>query len=151
MDRQTLRDGVYRFNADGTAGLADWQRSGRRSRLCEGEQAVLKALILRGPYPEPDGISVRRVVGVRRICRDRLRGGLHGSRHAPTDERARPIAPEDPAPPSAIRPDDAFGLVLPHADTALTSLFLDAFSASLAPSVTPFSSGIGRAGTSPGG
>ncbi|MDR3375823.1 MAG: IS630 family transposase, partial [Ancalomicrobiaceae bacterium] len=37
----------------------------------------------------------------------------------------------------AVRPgtDDSFGLILPHADTAMMTLFLDAFSASLAPNV----------------
>lgn len=43
--------GVHRFNADGVAGLADRPRSGRRTRLGDGEQAVLKAMILRGPDP----------------------------------------------------------------------------------------------------
>ena len=57
MDRQTLRDWVHRFNADGIAGLADRPRSGRRTRLGEGEQAVLKAMILRGPDPEKAGVS----------------------------------------------------------------------------------------------
>lgn len=33
MDRQTLRDWVHRFNADGIAGLADRPRSGPRTRL----------------------------------------------------------------------------------------------------------------------
>ncbi|MEJ1159543.1 helix-turn-helix domain-containing protein [Prosthecomicrobium sp. N25] len=52
MDRQMLRDWVIRFNAEGIAGLADRHRSGRPPWLDEGEQAVLKAMILRGPDRE---------------------------------------------------------------------------------------------------
>src|ERR687897_530299 len=47
MDRQTLRDWVIRFNADGIAGLSDQPRSGRPPWLTEGEQAALKAVMLR--------------------------------------------------------------------------------------------------------
>lgn len=72
MDRQTLRDWVHRFNADGIAGLADRPRSGRRTRLGDGEQAVLKAMILRGPDPETDGVSAWRVADVCRLCRERF-------------------------------------------------------------------------------
>ena len=72
MDRQTLRDWVHRFNALGIAGLSDRPRSGRRSRLGDGEQAVLKALILRGPDPETDGVSAWRVADVCRICKERF-------------------------------------------------------------------------------
>ena len=35
MDRQTLRDWVHRYNADGVAGLADRPRPGRQPRLSE--------------------------------------------------------------------------------------------------------------------
>jgi len=51
MDRQTLRDRVHRFNAEGEAGLGEQPRPGRRPRLSEGEQAALKAVVLRGPAP----------------------------------------------------------------------------------------------------
>ncbi len=56
MERQAVRDAVVRYNADGLAGLRDRPHR-RRSRLTEGQQAVLRALILRGPDPEQDGIS----------------------------------------------------------------------------------------------
>lgn len=72
MDRQTLRDWVHRFNAEGIAGLADRPRSGRRAWLSEGEQAVLKAMILRGPDPERDGVSAWRAVDVRRMVKERF-------------------------------------------------------------------------------
>lgn len=60
MDRQTLRDWVIRFNAEGVEGLRDRPRSGRPSWLDDGQLATLKALVLRGPDPERDGVSTWR-------------------------------------------------------------------------------------------
>jgi transposase len=57
MDRQTLRDWVVRYNADGIAGLADRWGDGRPTRLDADEQAELARVILAGPDPEVDGIS----------------------------------------------------------------------------------------------
>ena len=62
MERQALRDAVLRFNAEGPEGLHDRPRSGRPERLSEGQQAALKAHILRGPDPERDGVSAWRLV-----------------------------------------------------------------------------------------
>src|SRR5215216_1698823 len=56
MERQALRDAVLRFNAEGPAGLHDKPRPGRPERLSDGQQAALKAQILRGPRPERDGV-----------------------------------------------------------------------------------------------
>src|SRR3712207_3870967 len=52
MDRQTLRDWVHRYNAAGIEGLSDRPRAGRPCRSGEGQQATLKALVLRGPKLE---------------------------------------------------------------------------------------------------
>ena len=60
MERQALRDAVLRFNAAGPAGLHDKPRSGRPERLSAGQQAALKAHVLRGPAPERDGVSAWR-------------------------------------------------------------------------------------------
>jgi transposase len=56
MERQALRDAVLRYNAEGVDGLTDRPHI-RASRLTEGQQAALRALILRGPDPDRDGIS----------------------------------------------------------------------------------------------
>ena len=72
MDRQTLRDWVIRFNAAGVAGLRDRSRSGRRPWMTEGQQAALKALVLRGPDPERDGVSAWRIVDLCRIAEERF-------------------------------------------------------------------------------
>src|SRR4051794_14646331 len=55
MDRQTLRDWVHRYNAEGVEGLRDRPRPGRPCALDEGQQATLKALVLGGPRLERDG------------------------------------------------------------------------------------------------
>jgi transposase len=72
MDRQTLRDWVIRFNAEGVHGLRDQPRSGRPMRMTEGQQATLKAIVLRGPDPERDGLSSWRIVDLCRIAEERF-------------------------------------------------------------------------------
>ena len=56
MDRQTLRDWVHRYNADGLAGLADQPRSGRPARLTEAQQAEVARWVNDGPDLEVDGV-----------------------------------------------------------------------------------------------
>ncbi len=72
MDRQTLRDWVHRFNAEGVEGLCDRPHLGRPVRLSEGEQAALKAIVLRGPDPERDGVSAWRAADLCRIAEQRF-------------------------------------------------------------------------------
>ena len=54
MTGQTLGDWVHRYNEEGVEGLRDRPRSGRPCALDEGQQAVLKALVLRGPDLKTD-------------------------------------------------------------------------------------------------
>jgi transposase len=82
MDRQTLRDWVIRYNAEGVTGLRDRPRSGRPPRLSAGEQAALKAAILRGPDPERDGIAEFRLKDIQGLIARRYgvgysSGGTH--------------------------------------------------------------------------
>jgi transposase len=83
MDRQTVRDWVIRYNERGPEGLRDRPRSGRKPRLNEGQQAALKAMILRGPRPEKDGVSRWRIKDLCRIAAERFGvvyrpGGMRG-------------------------------------------------------------------------
>src|SRR4051794_39125136 len=55
MDRQTLRDGVHRYNDEGLAGLHDRHRSGRKPRLTPEQEAELAAAVEQGPDPGRDG------------------------------------------------------------------------------------------------
>jgi transposase len=52
MDRQTLRDWVHRYNAEGLAGLSDRSPPGRRPRLTAKQMAELKAILQQGPDPD---------------------------------------------------------------------------------------------------
>jgi transposase len=52
---------VHRYNEEGTAGLRDRPRPGRPCGLDEGQQAALKALVLRGPRLARDGCVAWRV------------------------------------------------------------------------------------------
>jgi transposase len=62
MDRQTLRDWVHRYNAEGIAGLCNRPAPGRRPKLSEGQMAALKAVVLAGPDPALDKIARWRIV-----------------------------------------------------------------------------------------
>lgn len=57
MDRQSLRDWAHRFNEAGIGGLRDRPHCGRPSRLDGDQRAKFKALVLRGPDIERDGLS----------------------------------------------------------------------------------------------
>jgi transposase len=52
IERQSLRDAVLRFNAEGLAGLLDRPHGHRPEVLSEGEQAMLVPRVLVGPAPE---------------------------------------------------------------------------------------------------
>jgi transposase len=56
MDRQTLRDWVHRYNAEGLAGLKNRRGPGRPCQLSAAQKAELAALVEKGPDPEKDGI-----------------------------------------------------------------------------------------------
>jgi transposase len=70
MARQTLRDWIVRFNAEGIEGLRDRPKSGRPTSLDEGQLAV-KALVLRGPNPERNQVSSWRAKDLGRLAEDR--------------------------------------------------------------------------------
>ena len=101
MDRQTLRDWVIRFNAEGIEGLRDRPKSGRPAWLDEGQLAAFKALVLRGPDPERDGLSTWRAKDLCRIVEDRFgvsyaQNGMLRLLHdlGLSWQKARPVHPE---------------------------------------------------------
>jgi transposase len=65
MDRQTLRDWVHRYNADGLAGLVSKVGLGPSRLLNEAQMAELLALVLEGPDPEVDKVVRWRCVDLR--------------------------------------------------------------------------------------
>src|SRR5437764_8365906 len=72
MDRQTLRDWVHRYNAEGVEGLRDRPRLGRPCALDEGQQAALKAMFLRGPDLGRDGCVAWRARDLRELAERRF-------------------------------------------------------------------------------
>ena len=77
MDRQTLRDWVHRYNAEGLPGLRDRPRSGRRPRLTAEQGAELVAVVGRGPDPDRDGVVRRRRADLRALIETRFAVRLH--------------------------------------------------------------------------
>jgi putative transposase len=77
MDRQTLRDWVHRYNAEGLAGLRDRPRPGRRPRLTPEQGAELAAAVERGPDPDRDGVVRWRRVDLRALIEARFGVRLH--------------------------------------------------------------------------
>jgi hypothetical protein len=92
MQRQTLRDWVHRYNAEGAPGLTSRTGPGRAPALTDQQMADLKALVVAGPNPEKDGVVRWRCVAwnvlgsLRRSGVDRvlpslpLAGGAGGDR-----------------------------------------------------------------------
>lgn len=65
MDRQTLRDWVHRFNAEGVAGLSDRPHAGGvRARLSAEQQEQVADWVRAGPDLEKDGVVRWRRVDV---------------------------------------------------------------------------------------
>ena len=63
MDRQTLRDWVHRYNAEGLAGLVNRRAPGPAPRLSAGQEAAVERWVEEGPELARDGV-------VRWRCRD---------------------------------------------------------------------------------
>lgn len=56
MDRQTLRDWVHRYNAEGLEGLSNRKGGGAKPRLSPEQQARFVNWVEDGPDPEKDGV-----------------------------------------------------------------------------------------------
>lgn len=77
MDRQTLRDWVHRYNAEGLTGLRDRPRSGRKPRLTAEQGAELAAVVERGPDANRDGVVRWRRIDLRALIKARYDVELH--------------------------------------------------------------------------
>ncbi len=77
MDRQTLRDWVIRYNAEGIAGLSDRVPPGPAFRLTSEQMAELAALVEAGPDLAVDQVVRWRRVDLRRVIAARWGVELH--------------------------------------------------------------------------
>jgi transposase len=77
MDRQTLRDWVHRYNADGLAGLSDRHGGGTKPRLSVEQEAEVARWIRTGPDMAVDGVVRWRCVDIQARIEDRFDVALH--------------------------------------------------------------------------
>src|ERR671932_590682 len=77
MDRQTLRDWVHRYDAEGLAGLRGRPRSGREPRLTPEQEAELATAVEHGPDPDRDGVVRWRRVDLQVLIEARFGARLH--------------------------------------------------------------------------
>jgi transposase len=77
MDRQTLRDWVHRYNAEGLAGLKNRKGPGRPRRLTAEQKAELAVLVEKGPDAEKDGVVRWRCADLKRRIEEMFGVALH--------------------------------------------------------------------------
>jgi transposase len=77
MDRQTLRDWVHRFNADGPDGLLDHWTEGPKPRLTPAQLAELSEIVETGPDPKRDGVVRWRRIDLKGIIAVRFGVDYH--------------------------------------------------------------------------
>jgi transposase len=79
MDRQTLRDWVHRYNADGIEGLKSLQSPGPPPALTAAQMAELRALVVQGPDPAVHQIARWRCTDLREEVARRFAVSVHES------------------------------------------------------------------------
>ena len=72
MDRQTLRDWVHRFNAEGPEGLLDRKTEGPQPKLTAEQKAELAVIVESGPDHKTDGLVRWRRVDLKAVIEDRF-------------------------------------------------------------------------------
>lgn len=77
MDRQTLRDWVHRFNAEGSDGLKDHWNGGYEARLSPEQKAELAAIVETGPDRGIDGVVRWRRIDLQKVIKQRFGVDYH--------------------------------------------------------------------------
>lgn len=77
MDRQTLRDWVHRYNAEGIAGLCDRKPPGAACRLTRLQEEAFARWVEDGPDPEEDGVVRWRRKDLQRKLAEELGVDVH--------------------------------------------------------------------------
>ena len=100
MDRQTLRDWVHRYNAEGLAGLVNRRSPGRPTRLSSEQKVDLAALVEAGPDPERDGVVRWRRIDLKRRIETMFGVAMHertvGKQLAALGFRRLSVRPQHP-------------------------------------------------------
>src|SRR5664279_2599830 len=77
MDRQTLRDWVHRFNAQGPDGLKDIRSKGQPPRLSPEQLAAFVEIVETGPDRQKDGVVRWRRADLKRVIEERFGVDYH--------------------------------------------------------------------------
>ena len=79
MDRQTLRDGVHRYNEGGVDALKSRDIPGRTPSLTETQMAELRQLMMDGPDLATDKVVRWRIVDLQGVVKRRFSVDVHQS------------------------------------------------------------------------
>jgi len=100
MDRQTLRDWVHRYNAEGLEGLSNRRSAGPTPRLSPAQKAELARMVREGPDPAVDGVVRWRRVDLQRRIEARFGVTMHertvGKQLAALGFRRLSVRPQHP-------------------------------------------------------
>jgi transposase len=100
MDRQTLRDWVHRYNAEGLEGLSNRRSPGPPPRLSPAQKAELARLVREGPDLAVDGVVRWRRVDLQRRIEARFGVTMHertvGKQLAALGFRRLSVRPQHP-------------------------------------------------------
>lgn len=100
MDRQTLRDWVHRYNAEGLEGLSNRRSAGPTPRLNPAQKAELARLVREGPDPAVDGVVRWRRIDLQRKIEARFGVTMHertvGKQLAALGFRRLSVRPQHP-------------------------------------------------------
>ncbi len=100
MDRQTLRDWVHRYNAEGLKGLSNRRSLGPPPRLSPAQKAELARIVREGPDPAVDGVVRWRRVDLQRRIEARFGVTMHertvGKQLAALGFRRLSVRPQHP-------------------------------------------------------
>ena len=103
MSDQALRDAIKRYNAEGIEGLHDRPRAGRPTKLSEAQRSELRAMVVKGPDVEAEGLSAYTRDDPRQDRRDQVGRRLRSDVCGPHSARARIEPAEGEAEPPEER------------------------------------------------
>jgi transposase len=100
MDRQTLRDWVHRYNAEGISGLTNRHSAGAKPLLNPEQKAELAQMVREGPDPAVDGVVRWRRIDLKRKIEARFGVVMHertvGKQLAALGFRRLSVRPQHP-------------------------------------------------------
>ena len=77
MDRQTLRDWIHRYNAEGLVGLSNRRPCGRKPALDSSQRAALAELVRAWPDPQRHGVVRWRRCDLQAVIKERFGVEMH--------------------------------------------------------------------------